>query len=312
MKSEHGRAQDGTLQDAAPSCGLAAVTVIVPVRNEEQNLPACLRSVAWAERVFVVDSGSTDRTAAVAREHGAEVVQFRYDGGWPKKKNWALANLPIRSPWVLFLDADERVPPALREEIDAAVRSDAVDGFYVRWQFVFLERWMKHAWSHGWMLRLIRFGRGRYEDLGMRAEGGWDTEIHENLRVQGRTARLRACLLHASQRDLSFWIAKQNAFSDWNAARRIRQRSEPAPPWSALWRGDPLERRKRLKALFLKLPGKPILLFFYLYFIKLGFLDGRAGLFFCALRAAHELHTCAKVYERSLRRRAERQAKRAT
>lgn len=147
------------------------------------------------------------------------------------------------------------------------------------------------------MVRLFRKGSGEYEDLGMRGQGGWDTEIHENLVVSGRTRCLRAWLLHESRQDLAYWIQKQNVFSDWNAARRLGQLEEPIPPLADLVCLDPLRRRKWLKALFIRLPAKPILLFMYLYVVKLGFLDGRAGLYFCALRAAHELNTVAKLYE---------------
>ncbi len=273
------------------------ITVIVPTKNEEKNLRACLESVRWAQKVFVVDSRSRDRTGEIARELGAEVVDFDYDGGWPKKKNWAIRNLPIGTPWFLILDADERVDDDLALEMAQAIECDGIDGYYVRWRFVFLGRWMRYSWSHGWMLRLVRTGRGEYEDLGMRGEGGWDNEVHENIVVNGRTGRLKHWLTHDSNESLSFWIRKQNDFSDWNAVRRRRQMAEALPSWRCLVSSDPLLRRKYLKAVFLRLPGKPLLLFLYLYVLKRGFLDGRAGLYFCALRACHELSTNAKLYE---------------
>ena len=179
------------------------LTVIVPALNEERNLRDCLASVAWADQVFVVDSGSMDRTAEIAEAMGATVAQFDYDGGWPKKKNWAIRNLDIRNDWFLILDADERIDEPLRDEIAAAITRDDVDGYYLRWKFVFLGRWMRFSWRHGWMLRLVRKGRGEYEDLGMRGEGGWDNEVHENIVVQGRTARLRNWLIHDSNERLA-------------------------------------------------------------------------------------------------------------
>jgi glycosyltransferase involved in cell wall biosynthesis len=278
------------------------ITVIIPTRNEEKNLPECLRSVGWADQVFVVDSRSTDRTAQIAREHGAEVVVFDYDGGWPKKKNWAIRNLPIRNPWFLILDADERVDDALRDEMEVAILRHDIDGYYLRWRFIFLGRWMRHSWSHGWMLRLVRTGRGEYEDLGMRGEGGWDNEVHENIVVEGKTGRLSGWLTHDSNESLSYWIRKQNEFSDWNAERRLRQIAEGMPAISEVLSGDPLRHRKFLKALFLRMPLKPVLMFLYLYVARLGFLDGQSGLYFCALRAAHELNVSAKLFELRLSR----------
>jgi glycosyltransferase involved in cell wall biosynthesis len=274
------------------------LTVIVAVKNEEVQIGDCLRSVDWAAQVYVVDSQSGDRTAEIAREMGAEVVQFKYDGGWPKKRNWALRNLPIANEWVLLLDADERVTPELKNEIEQALRQQTYDGYYIRWKLIFLGRWMRHAWSHGWMLRLFRRGKGEYEDLGMRGEGGWDAEVHENVVVRGPCARLDGMLEHYSEQSLYQWIRKQNEFSDWNAKRRLDQLRQPFPPPAYLWSGDPVKMRKWLKALFIRLPLRPAMMFIWLYFFKLGFLDGRAGYYFCRLRAIHEFNIQAKIYER--------------
>ena len=144
---------------------------------------------------------------------------------------------------------------------------------------------------------MVRTGKGEYEDLGMRDEGGWDNEVHENIVVQGRTARLKSWLTHDSHEPLTYWIKKQNDFSDWNAVRRLQQLQDGVPPLSTFLTGDPLARRKYLKAIYLRSPCKPVMMFIYLYVIRLGFLDGWAGLYFCSLRAAHELNISAKVYE---------------
>ena len=285
----------------APPPGTVQVSVIVPTKNEAKNLDECLDSLTWADEVFVVDSHSTDKTADIAHAHRAQVVMFDYDGGWPKKKNWAIRNLPFRNDWILIVDADERVPDALACEIAAAISRPTADGYYVRWKFVFLGRWMKWCWRHGWMLRLFRKGRGEYEDLGMRGEGGWDNEVHENIVVDGDTAKLNELLLHESREDVAFWIAKQNQFSTWNALRRVRG-MRSAVPLGWLAARDPLKRRKALKRLYLALPLKPLLTFAWLYVIRFGFLDGSAGYRFCLLRACHEAITEAKVMEAEQRR----------
>jgi glycosyltransferase involved in cell wall biosynthesis len=282
---------------AGPRMERMELTVLIAARNEEANIRDCIRSVAWADQIFLVDSQSTDRTCEIAAAEGAEVVQFHYTGGWPKKRNWALRTLPIRNAWVLLLDADERVTEDLRRDLAWALRQREYDGFYLKWRFVFLGRWMKHSWSHGWMLRLFRHGKGEYEDLGMRGEGGWDAEVHENVVVDGRCGRLKGLLDHDTNQGLSYWIRKQNEFSDWNAKRRLVQLREPLPPVSYLLTGDPGKMRKYLKALFIRLPARPSVIFFWLYVVKGGFLDGRAGFYFCKLRAMHELNICAKIYE---------------
>lgn len=278
----------------------APITVIVPAKNEEKNLADCLRSVDWVEKVFVVDSHSADDSARICREHGAELVQFDYDGGWPKKKNWAIKNLPIKTEWIFILDADERVTPELRGEMEEAIKNPDFNGYYVHWKFVFLNRWMKHSWSHGWMLRLFRKGKGEYEDLGMRGQGGWDNEVHENIIVDGKSGRLQATLLHETNEDLAFWIRKQNEFSTWNAIRRMEQLKQPVPSIFSLLSGDALKKRKFLKAVFIRLPLQPVLMFLWLYVFKLGILDGRSGFYFCALRAIHEFNIAAKVFELKL------------
>lgn len=276
------------------------LTVIIPARNEEKNIAQCLDSVGWADQVFVVDSFSTDRTREISEAKGATVVDFHYDGGWPKKKNWAIRNLPIRNEWIFILDADERVSEDLRAEIASAIQAPGIDGYYLRWKFIFLGRWMKHCWRHGWMLRLFRKGKGEYEDLGMRNEGGWDNEVHENIVIQGKTARLHSWLIHESNESLSYWIRKQNEFSDWNAARRLIQMREPMPSARFLFSKDPLQKRKFLKALYIRLPCKSLLMFLYLYVVRLGMLDGAAGYYFCRLRGIHEFNIQAKVLEARL------------
>jgi glycosyltransferase involved in cell wall biosynthesis len=277
------------------------VTVIIPVKNEEKNIEECLASVRWADEIFVVDSHSTDRTREIAERAGATVVDFEYHGGWPKKKNWAIRSLPIRNDWILILDADERVGPELRDEIAAAITRPAFAGYYVRWKFMFLGRWMRHSWRHGWMLRLFRKGLGEYEDLGMRSEGGWDNEVHENMVVNGPTGFLSNWLIHDSNQSLSYWIAKQNDFSDWNAALRSRQVGYRLPRLAELVSGDPVVRRRAMKRLYLAVSFKPLLMFFYLYVIRLGMLDGKEGLYFCLLRVTHELNTEVKRFERENR-----------
>ena len=273
------------------------ISILIPVRNEEQNIGECLASVAWSDDIWVVDSQSTDRTVALAEQAGAKVVQFHYDGGWPKKKNWALRTLPFRYEWILILDADERVDPPLRDEMAQAIRNPGFDGYHIRWKFIFLGRWMKHSWSHGWMLRLIRRGRGEYEDLGMRGEGGWDNEVHENLIVEGPTGYLQAWLRHETRQNLSLWIRKHNEYSDWMAVRQLRQLAQPIPPFSRRLFQDPVLRRRYLRAVYIRMPAKPLILFLYLYIFKRGFLDGKAGLYFCLLLACHEVNISAKIYE---------------
>src|SRR5476651_1845239 len=122
------------------------VSILIPIRNEAANLPRCLASVAWADEIFVVDSQSTDGSPGIAENSGGIVVQFAFNGIWPKKKNWALENLPFKHPWVFILDADEELTPGAREEL-AAIVSDpgaTMAGYWINRRFHFMGKWLRH------------------------------------------------------------------------------------------------------------------------------------------------------------------------
>src|SRR6202166_4257343 len=125
--------------------GKLPVSVIIPVRNEAKNLPRCLQALRDVGEVYVIDSQSTDNTVEIARSHGAHVVQFHYQGGWPKKRKWAIDTLPISYDWILLLDADEVLTPALAEEIRAAIQNSAVDGYSILLNTWFLGRVLRHG-----------------------------------------------------------------------------------------------------------------------------------------------------------------------
>jgi glycosyltransferase involved in cell wall biosynthesis len=278
--------------------GQLPVTVVLPVLNEELNLPAALASVAWADEVFVVDSGSTDNTVECAAEAGATVVTFRYDRKGPRKKAWALANLEPRNPWVFLLDADERVPQALMAEIAEAIDRDDRDGWYVDREFIFMGRRLR-CFSPNWNLRLFRRGLGRIEDLGLaNLEGTGDNEIHEHVEVDGRLGFLRQPLLHDDDRGLTAWLDRHNRYATWEAHLYRRLRSEPigVGPIGFL-RLDPFRRKRVLRRVWVRTPFRPITRFVVWYVLRRGFLDGRAGFTFCVLMAQYEFTIGAKLRE---------------
>src|SRR5713226_6017353 len=139
------------------------VSVIVPVRNEAHNLPRCLESLHGVGEIYVVDSQSSDGTAGVARSFGAHVVQFHYQGGWPKKRQWAIDTLPLSYDWVFLVDADEALTPELAEEIKQAIRDPRLDGYYIALQMFFLGRALRHSGASFYKLSLFRRGEGRFE-----------------------------------------------------------------------------------------------------------------------------------------------------
>lgn len=270
------------------------LSILVPVRNEAANLPRCLASVAWAAEIWVVDSRSTDDTAAIAARHGARVVQFDFTGTWPKKKNWALENLPFAHEWVFILDADEVLPPETEMEVRAIVTAPASDvaGYWINRRFHFMGRWLRHAYYPNWNLRLFRHALGRYEKITAAATDSGDNEVHEHVVVRGRTARLRAEMDHYAFPSIAAFVEKHNRYSNWEARVAFERRSGAGELQLA-----EVGWRRRAKHLARRLPLRPWLRFAYVYFWQRGFLDGVEGYYFARLHAFYEFLAVAKAEE---------------
>ena len=275
------------------------VSVVLPVRNEELNLPAALASVRWAAEVWVVDSHSSDRTVDVARAYTDRVVQFEYDGCGPKKKNWSLENLPLANEWVLVLDADERITPELAAEIRTAIRSDEADGYYIDRDYVFMGRSLR-SFRPNWNLRLFRHRLGRYERLAAQAEATGDNEVHEHVVLDGRAGYLRAPMLHDDRRPLRAWVDNHNRYSDWEVQVYRQLRSEPLGLAALLSGGPGRWRHNGLKRLWVRLPLRPLARFLAFYVLRRGFLDGRPGFRYGVLMGYYEYLIGLKLREQEL------------
>ncbi len=296
--SEERRSQGMTAPSEPPQPGRAPVSVIVPVRNEAANIQRCLRRLLWADEIFVVDSQSADGTIEMSEALGAKVVQFRFSGAYPKKKNWALENLPFRNEWVLIVDADEVIPPELAAEMSDAVKRNAFDGYFLNRRFFFLGRWIKHCGYYpSYNLRLFKHRLGRYEKL--MASGAGDNEVHEHVVLQGRSAYLHNDMLHYAYPDIATWVEKHNRYSAWEAELYDRFRKGDADGAERLI-GLRLRVRRALKRVYLRLPFRFVFRFLYSYLWKRGFLDGRPGFIFCVLLSFYDFLSWAKTYERQL------------
>lgn len=291
-----------------PELGSVPVSVLVPVKNEESNLPDCLQRLGWAGQVVVVDSHSIDRTVPIAQAFGAEVHQFRFPtSGWPKKKNWALENVSWKHEWVLIVDADEQVTPELAAEIAAVVRAPSADAYFLKRRFYFMGSWIRHCGYYPvWNLRMFRHSQGRFErigDLGDTDSG--DNEIHEHVVIPSqRFGFLSHDLIHYAYPDLATWVEKHNRYSNWEAHAMLAGYEGGVKP--ALF-GDPVARRRWLKVRSRWLPGRPLLRFLYSYVFQGGFLDGWAGYYLCWMLAWYEFLSVAKYKElRVHRQRGER------
>lgn len=277
------------------------VSVLIPALNEELNLPACLESVARADEVFVVDSQSSDRSVEISQEYGANVVQFNFNGRWPKKKNWSLENLPFRNEWVLIVDCDERITPELWDEIETNIKDDNYNGYYLNRKVFFLGKWIRYGGKYpDWNLRLFRHQVGRYENLNTEdIPNTGDNEVHEHVILQGNVGYLKEDMLHIDFRDIYHWLQRHNRYSNWEARvyYNLLTRQDDSGTIGANLFGDAVQRKRFLKKIWIRLPFKPLLRFVLFYFIRLGFLDGHAGYTYARLLSQYEYQIGVKLYE---------------
>ena len=268
------------------------LSLIVPCKNEENNLRYCLESVKWIDEVFIVDSNSEDGTEKIALEFGAKVVQFEYSGGWPKKKNWALENLAFSNDWVLILDADECLPPEAEKEINKIVcdPNPEHDGYWINRRYFFLGKALKHAYFPNWNLRLFKHKLGRYEKITDVDTHSGDNEVHEHVVVQGSTGKLKSIMDHHAFPTIESFVKKHNRYSNWEAiVESSTEDNEDSLQHSQV------KGKRRLRRLFRKLPFRPTLRFLYVYLWQGGIFDGWEGYVFARLHAQYEFLSAAKA-----------------
>jgi glycosyltransferase involved in cell wall biosynthesis len=278
------------------------VSVIIPAKNEESNLPACLASVSRADEVFVVDSQSDDRSIEISESYGAQVVQFEFNGSWPKKKNWSLENLPFRNEWVLIVDCDERITPELWDEIEQRIQSAEFDGYYLNRRIYFLGQWLRHGGKYpDWNLRLFKHQLGRYENLKTEnIQNTGDNEVHEHVVLEGsKVGYLKEDMLHIDFRDMFQWIARHNRYSNWEAQvylNTLTGKNDDGTIGGNLF-GNAVQRKRFLKRIWVQLPFKPLLRFILVYLFRFGFLDGKAGYIYARLISQYEYQIGVKLFE---------------
>lgn len=258
------------------------VTVAIPVRNEAANLARCLERLARFAEVVVIDSGSTDGTRAIAECFGARVVDFHWDGRYPKKRNWFLLNDPPSTPWVLFLDADEFVDDQFCDALGEVLPKTDCQGFWLTYRNVFLGRDLRHGLQQR-KLALFRVGRALYERIEEEGWSGLDMEIHEHPIVDGRVGEIPAPIEHRDFKGLSHFLGKHRDYALWEA-RRYAALQATSEAWGHL------TPRQRFKYRHLARWWYPSFYFLFTYVAKRGFLDGGAG-FHYAFYKAWYFHT---------------------
>lgn len=263
------------------------ITVVIPVKNEEQNLPNCLQLLSQFDQVMVIDSGSTDRTVEIAGNHGAEVHQFEWNGRFPKKRNWVLRNLSFRNDWIFFLDADEYINEGFIEEVQQKINNPEFTGYWIRFNKYFMGKELKYGDVFE-KLALFRIGAGEYEEI---KEDSWchlDMEVHEHPILKGKCGKINTKVDHNDYKGLEAYIHRHNAYSTWEARRFLSL--EPNG-----FTG--LNPRQTMKYRLMKWGILPTAFFFGSYFLKRGFLDGSAGFYFAMYKFQYFLQIQTKIKE---------------
>ncbi|MEM8757977.1 MAG: glycosyltransferase [Planctomycetota bacterium] len=295
--------------EAAPAAGdtpRCNIEFLILTKDEELNLPHTLEALMpWADRVHIVDSGSTDSTIDTAARFGETYpgkinVVHQPWLGYAAQKNWALENLDFQSDWVFIVDADEIILPELRDELIAIASRDPdrvpEDGFFVNRYFIFLGKRIRHCGYYpSWNLRFFKKGRAFYEDR----------EVHEHMVLHGREGWLTGHMEHNDRRGLEAYMAKHNRYSTLEAMEihdiirgHDAYASDTPQSLQPHLFGDAVQRRRWVKQnVYPRLPAKWLFRFLWMYIFRLGILDGLAGFRFCLFISAYELLIDLKISE---------------
>lgn len=265
-----------------------SVSIFIQTLNEEANLPGLLESVAWSDDVVVLDSLSTDGTQRVAEAAGCRWFARKYDGRGPHQ-NWAMANIAFKYKWVFYLDADERMTPELRREIEtiAADPREKRVAFYCGRKNFFMGRWIRHAMPPSYIMRFFQPPKVRFSRLA--------NPIPE---INGEAGYLKEYFVHYNfSKGLTEWFDRHNRYSTYEAIETVKALQERPLRWANLFASDAMTRRFELKNLSFRMPGRPWIKFLYLYLLQGGILDGRPGLTYCVLQSIFEYQVCVKARE---------------
>ena len=279
-----------------------SVSVLILTLNEELNLPACIEAVSWCDDIVVLDSFSTDKTVEIAEKYGARLYKRKFDN-FASQRNYALENITFKHEWILHIDADEIITDELMSEIEQNIRTSEYDAFQIPSKTILFGKWLRFSGMYPtYQVRLGRHPFFRFKQVGHGQRENID---------YSKVGTLKNPYIHYSfLKGIDDWFEKHNRYSQMEAEETIRHMSESRRiVWLDLFSSYPVCRRRALKAISYRLPFRPIFRFFYMYFLRLGFLDGSAGLTYCCLIAVYEYMIVAKVKEQRAKSRDERVAR---
>lgn len=272
------------------------ISIFIQTLNEEQNLPGLLESVSWADDIVVLDSLSTDRTREISEAAGARWFERAYDGRG-NHQNWAMEHIDFKHRWVFYLDADERMTPELRAEIEK-IASDWESGtrsvenndpvaYYGGRKNIYRGKWIRHAMPPGNIMRFFQPPKIRF------ARDANPVSI-----VDGKIGYLNEHFIHYNfSKGIREWIERHNRYSTYEANETMKALANNPVKLANLFSSDRNTRRLELKNISFRMPCRPMLKFVYMYVIGRGFLDGRAGWTYCRLQAMYEYMIVLKVRE---------------
>ncbi|NEO97223.1 MAG: glycosyltransferase family 2 protein [Symploca sp. SIO2E9] len=264
-------------------------SIYILTYNEQLDIAACIESAQLSDDIIVVDSYSGDRTLEIAARYQVRIAQHQFESHG-RQRSWMLKEIPTKYDWVYILEADERMTPELFAECTKALQNSEYIGYYVAERVMFMNRWIRYSTQYPrYQLRLFQKNKVWFADY-----GHTEREVCE-----GATSFLKETYPHYTcSKGFSRWIDKHNRYSSDEATETLLQLETGTVNWrDLLWGRSEVERRRALKNLSLRLPGRPLVRFFYMYFLLGGFLDGQAGFTWCALQAFYEYLILLKVWE---------------
>lgn len=268
------------------------LTIAIPARNEEKNLPGCLAVIGkdFAKKIVIIDSGSTDNTKNIAISSGAEVIDFKWDGNFPKKRNWYLRNYKPSTKWVLFLDADEYLTESFKEELSRALNQDnEVVGYWLNYTIYFLGKELKGGYPLN-KLALFRVGYGEYERIDEKRWSQLDMEIHEHPVLNGKTGVIKSKIDHQDFRGVAHYVTKHNEYAWWEAERFLQSSKNGEISGNWTW-------KQKLKYRLMRTPLIGPAYFCGSFFLLGGFRDGSRGLAFAILKMAYFTQVYCRIRE---------------
>lgn len=261
------------------------LTIVIPTKNEEKNLGECLTRIGDFCEVIVVDSSSTDETAKIAKDFGVKIINFNWNGSYPKKKNWLILQGICKTEWMLFLDADEFVTEDFKAELTRRLPECVENGFWLRYHDFFLGRKLSHGIPFT-KLFLMRNGRGSFQKVDDEQWTSLDMEVHEQLDIVGEVGVIKAPIIHNNYNGFEHFIQKHNEYSTWEAKRYLYGKVNFNQSF-----------RQRVKQALIDSYLLGPLYFLANYVLYLGFLDGGAGFLYSVLKAHYFLNVKIKIEE---------------